>query len=108
MSGIAVEHGRADHSQKKDQGCRVRPTARLASAVRESVPPSPLLSARNRISTYLIVTVIISAHRIIDRTPSTATGRYRTMANRRRKRFAERIERAGADIAVDDPDAPDR
>ncbi len=48
-----------------------RPSARLASAVSESVPPSPLLSARSRMSTYLAVTVMISAHRISDSTPST-------------------------------------
>ena len=50
-----------------------RPSARVASAVSESVPPSPLLSARSRISTYLSVTVMISAHRISDRTPSTVS-----------------------------------
>jgi hypothetical protein len=48
-----------------------RPTARNASAIRASVPPSPLLSARSRISTYLTVTTRISAQRIIDSTPST-------------------------------------
>ena len=48
-----------------------RPSARLASAVSESVPPSPLLSARSRISTYFRVTVTISAHTISDNTPST-------------------------------------
>ena len=48
-----------------------RPSARVASAVSESVPPSPLLSARSRISTYFSVTVMMSAHRISDSTPST-------------------------------------
>ena len=48
-----------------------RPSARLASAVSESVPPSPLLSARSRISTYLAVTTMISAHRMSDSTPNT-------------------------------------
>jgi len=48
-----------------------RPSARWPSAIRESVPPSPLLSARSRMRTYLIVTVTISAHRIRERTPST-------------------------------------
>jgi hypothetical protein len=47
------------------------PRARVASAVNESVPPSPLLSARSRMSTYLIATTIISAHRISESTPST-------------------------------------
>ena len=31
-----------------------RPSARVASAVSDSVPPSPLLSARSRMSTYLM------------------------------------------------------
>ncbi len=48
-----------------------RPSARLASAVSESVPPSPLLSARSRISTYLAVTVMSNAHTISDSTPRT-------------------------------------
>ncbi len=48
-----------------------RPSARVANAVKESVPPSPLLSARSSNSTYLITTTMISAHRISDSTPST-------------------------------------
>src|SRR6185312_2250099 len=50
-----------------------RPSARLASAVSDNVPPSPLLSARNRISTYLNVTVTIKAHRMRDNTPNTVS-----------------------------------
>ena len=49
------------------------PSARCASAISASVPPSPLLSARSRITTYLSVTTTISAHRISDSTPSTAS-----------------------------------
>jgi len=48
-----------------------RPNARVASAVNDSVPPSPLLSARSSRSTYLIATTTISAHRISESTPST-------------------------------------
>jgi hypothetical protein len=48
-----------------------RPMARVASAVSDSVPPSPLLSARNSSSTYFSVTVTISAQTISDSTPST-------------------------------------
>ena len=48
------------------------PTARCASAISASVPPSPWLSARSRITTYFSVTTMISAHRISDTTPSTA------------------------------------
>jgi hypothetical protein len=48
-----------------------RPKARWPSAISESVPPSPLLSARSSSSTYLAVTTMNSAHRISDNTPST-------------------------------------
>ena len=50
-----------------------RPSARVASAISESVPPSPLLSARSRISTYFRVTTMISAHTMSESTPSTAS-----------------------------------
>ena len=48
-----------------------RTSERDASAIKASVPPSPLLSARNRISTYLAVTTNSSAQMISDRIPST-------------------------------------
>ena len=47
------------------------PMALCASAISVSVPPSPLLSARRMKSTYLIVTMKISAHRISDTIPNT-------------------------------------
>jgi len=50
-----------------------RPSARWPSAISDSVPPSPALSARKSSSTYLVVTTISSAHRISDSTPSTIT-----------------------------------
>ncbi len=50
------------------------PKARCARAIRVSVPPSPLLSARNRMSTYFRVTMMISDHRISDRMPRTTAG----------------------------------
>ena len=46
-----------------------RPSARKANAVSASVPPSPLLSARSRISTYFRVTTKISDQKISDSTP---------------------------------------
>ena len=46
---------------------------RWASAISASVPPSPLLSARIRKTTYLIVTIRTSAQITSDTTPSTAT-----------------------------------
>ena len=48
-----------------------RPAARVASAISDKVPPSPLLSARNSNSTYFSVTVTISAQTMSDKTPST-------------------------------------
>ena len=48
-----------------------RPNARVASAVKDRVPPSPLLSARSRMRTYLIATTTISAHRMSESTPNT-------------------------------------
>src|SRR5437764_1496840 len=40
------------------------PSALWANAINASVPPSPRLSARSRISTYFSVTTMISAHRL--------------------------------------------
>src|ERR1700676_4920729 len=54
-------------------GQLLRPSARWPSAISDSVPPSPLLSARSSSRTYFAVTTIKSAHRISDRTPSTMT-----------------------------------
>ena len=47
------------------------PIARWARAINVSVPPSPLLSARRMNSTYLMVTMTISAHKMSDTTPKT-------------------------------------
>ena len=85
-----------------------RPSARVASAVSDSVPPSPLLSARSRISTYLSVTTVISDHRIIDSTPSTISRVSGPLPCAAVDRFAKRVKRAGADIAIDDADAAER
>ena len=49
----------------------LRPRAREASAISASVPPSPLLSARSRMSTYFAVTTSSSAQMISDRMPNT-------------------------------------
>ncbi len=45
------------------------PSARWASAISDRMPPSPLLSARIRNSTYLAVTTISSAQMISETTP---------------------------------------
>ena len=72
------------------------------------VPPSPLLSARSRIRTYLSVTVTISAQRISESTPSTTFRADDWVSASRDCRLAERVERASPDIAVDDADAAER
>jgi hypothetical protein len=51
-----------------------RPPTRVASAIKAKVPPSPLLSARSSTTTYFKVTTMVSAHRIKEITPSTASG----------------------------------
>ena len=49
--GVAVEQRAADDAEQDDVA-PAAPSARCASAISASVPPSPLLSARSRISTY--------------------------------------------------------
>ena len=74
---VAVEQRGAD--QADDQKLRA-PGARLARCARDSsassatMPPSPRLSARRIRSAYLIEMIRISAHRISDTTPRTASG----------------------------------
>ena len=46
--------------------------ALLASVISDSVPPSPLLSARSTKTTYLTVTTMVSAQTISDSRPSTS------------------------------------
>ena len=104
---VAEEHRRADDAEQQHETVR-RPSARVASAVSDSVPPSPLLSERSRTSTYLIVTTTISAHRIIDSTPSTVSRVTGPDSAARHHRDAEGVERARADIAIDHADAAER
>ena len=85
-----------------------RPSARVASAVSDSVPPSPLLSARSRISTYLSVTTTISAHRIMREHAEHGVAGDRAGFGRRHHRHAEGVERARADVAIDHADAAER
>jgi hypothetical protein len=51
----------------------LRGKVRCASAISAMMPPSPSLSARMMIVTYLIVTTIISAQNTSDRMPSTVS-----------------------------------
>ena len=57
---------------RKRSGVR-RPMVRDTSAIRDSVPPSPLLSRRVRMKMYLIVTTMISDHSISEITPRTSS-----------------------------------
>ena len=60
--GVAGEQRRAgDAEQKHDWRATRRPSAVCASAISDRMPPSPRLSARIRNTTYLTVTVKISA-----------------------------------------------
>ena len=57
-------------------------------------------------TTYFSVTTTISAHRISESTPSTACGVASAAAAAGGNHgLAQRVERAGADVAVDDTDA---
>ena len=58
---------------RSDLIARVMPGERCASAASARVPPSPSLSARMMIRTYLTVTTRIRAQKIIDSEPITAT-----------------------------------
>src|SRR6185503_7911271 len=77
-----------------------RPSARVASAVSDRVPPSPLLSARSRRSTYFSVTVMMSAQ--------SDFARYDRVIARGHRGFAKGIKWAGPDIAVHDANAAER
>ena len=82
------------------------PVLRLIRASRARLPPSPLLSARMMMVTYLIVTTIIIDQKIRLSTPrmSSVVGRQRMMAG---EGLAEGVDRAGADVAEDDADRAD-
>ena len=67
---IAGEQRRAGDAEKEIGAAR-RPKADCASAISESVPPSPLLSARIRNSTYLAVTMKNKAQSSSETVPVT-------------------------------------
>ena len=76
IAGVMIaspENSAAPATPRKNTRVERRPSAFCASAISESVPPSPLLFARNRNSTYLAVTVKNSAHRISETVPTTAS-----------------------------------
>ena len=71
------------------------------------MPPSPRLSARRINSAYLIEMIRISAHRISDTTPRTASGVSGAAMGGGLGGFLQRVEGAGADIAIDDAERAD-
>ena len=68
------------------------------------MPPSPLLSARIRNTTYLSVTMRMSAQMSSEATPSTAARRSPPAVDHRVQRFAHGVERARSDVAEHDAD----
>src|ERR1700730_1955105 len=76
IAGVIMESPmniEAPMTPSASNGQLLRPSACWPSAISDSVPPSPLLSARSSSRTYFAVTTIKSAHRISDRTTSTTT-----------------------------------
>jgi hypothetical protein len=78
-----------------------------SSASSDSVPPSPSLSARSSSSTYLMVTMMVSAQ-IISEIEADDLETRQAVGGDRLQGFAKRVKRAGADIAVDDADGTQR
>ena len=81
-----------------------RPIARCASAISATVPPSPLLSSRISTKTYFTVTMRTSAQKISEMMPITSARVGPVTPRDMVQRFTEGVERAGADIAIDDAD----
>ena len=76
IAGVMIaspENSAAPATPRKNTKLERRPSARCASAIRDSVPPSPLLSARIRNSTYFAVTVKNSAQSKSEIVPITAS-----------------------------------
>ncbi len=74
MAGVIMPSPRnraAPQMPRKKGIIACRPRVLRARAIRASVPPSPLLSARIRKMTYLIVTIRVRAQSTRDTTPST-------------------------------------
>ena len=74
---------------------------RATSAISASTPPSPSLSARMTKSRYFTETTSVIDQKISDSTPKMLSGDGRH-AVRQRHALLERVERRGADVAVDD------
>ena len=71
------------------------------------MPPSPWLSARMTKTRYLTETTMTSDQKISDSTPSTFSRSTATPCGAV-EALAQRVERAGADVAVDDAEGAHR
>ena len=88
---------------------RPRPAAArcgISSAVSARMPPSPWLSARITRARYLIEMMMISAQNTIDATPNAFARVDREVVVL--ERLTERVQRARADVAVDDAQGAER
>ncbi len=75
MAGVMMaspENSAAPTTPSRNTAPPRRPSACCASAISDSVPPSPLLSARIRKRTYFAVTVISSAQISSEMMPITS------------------------------------
>ena len=70
------------------------------------MPPSPWLSARITSARYLIEMMMISAQNTTDATPSVVD--WSTVEVRVLERLTKRVDRARADVAVDDAERSER
>ncbi len=108
--GVAVEERRAEHADQRAASTASRGRSRtdaVASASSAMMPPSPRLSARSTSVTYLSETTIISAQKIADMPPRMFSG-VSANAVLGIEGFLRRVERARADIAVDDAQGEQR
>ena len=106
---VAVEQRRAEEAEGDEDGA-ARSTATRAcatSAISARMPPSPRLSARMTKTRYLSEMTMISDQKISESTPRTFSGVAATPCVHV-KALAQRVERAGADVAVDDAERAQR
>ena len=105
---VAVEQRGAEQARGHQQPSEAPAACRRgrASASSARMPPSPRLSARMTIVRYLNVTTKLSDQKMSERMPRTfgsSTGKPVRPA----EALLQRVERAGADVAVDDAQRPE-
>ena len=101
---VAEEERRSSESHDQQHVAK-GPAAGKASERSAIVPPSPWLSARMTISTYLSATTRITAQNTSERTPKT-TSSFPWLSGRL-DRFPEGVDRARAEVAEHDAQRPD-